>query len=171
MSALIDQKVFKMPSSQDLRLLAALWRGAALEHFSSAECSIIKFFDNLEELSFQLPKNAREQFASSRLEAFLTIADMPILQARAKHAKKSAEELKTLLELRNMLAHATVNIASDQVRYQWYAFEKGRHTKRHLQFAPAEMLEKLLRLEELTKNLASELGQITRHIRITGQTP
>ena len=142
-----------------------------IENFSNNEIDIIDFFDGRKAMGLEVPRQAGELQASSRLEALLSCLESADLKRWSKHAIVSASAIRDMLELRNMLAHARVRINTKSVRFDWFANDKGSLTKRQKQMSPSEMLENLILIEKLTKNLSSELGQVARRSKMDRPAP
>ena len=142
--------------------VAAMWRGALLQHFALAEavaldCIIVLRDTN--RLKGTLPQLFTSWDRFERIEHVIDLAEF------GKQGTKTSALLKQMQmhrDLRNGLAHGRLQCSTTGVAISWREVRSDKVDPKTLPLTWPAMLAKLQSVEKLAGDLSSQLGQI-RH--------
>jgi hypothetical protein len=162
MSAPIDHRSFSV--EDDFILCAAVWRGTMLDRYARCEALVLKCLLALRDAGFPLSSDAFSDGAKTRLRSLIRFLDDENFGGRAKAAHRHLNLLLLCTDDRAGLAHGRMRKHCGQLLIEWYRC-RGPLKEEQRRLSPAAMLDELARLDKLSRDLSSEIGQVCRAIR------
>ena len=162
MSAPFAQSQFTTSRNQSHRKTAAMWRGAALDHFATLEATVLANLMALD--AAEMHKLKAADFVA--WHRFARLASIIAAEGFSPFNQKAMRLLKAVEcehDLRTALAHGRMTASAAGITLTWHAAEKGAWNQKIKRLTWIEALEALHRLDKVQRDLGSQLGQIRRH--------